>query len=315
MGKVYISNIDFFNNLELYESIDIKIGLDEDNIIYEKYGIKFNNDLTYDFSFYVEELLHNILPDTDTYYCAVRINTISYTTPWYIVKEDKQKVIWCYKQRNKYNYKLGKYPILSELYDVDGNLILSNTYDIEDKVIDISKYTPVIDLDFKSPYDILRLDTVHGKINKTLYIDGLYDYSKSKLELYTRQNNLNNLWYSTKLQHSINKDYNLLDILLDVSELNNNEFVIELNDTDMIRINKNEIKIITDSNVTNINIDTDIFTLTFDLKTTATNVYLNYKLVSVILKKLDFTNIVFYIDNISNQTSKVYLDWLKYYKI
>lgn len=314
MGKLYISDMDFFNNLELYESIDIKIGTDLNNIIYEKYGIKFDNKLQYDFSFYINELIKNILPDSQKYYCAIRINTISYSTPWYILQEDKQSIIWYYKQNNKYNYRQGKHPVLMEITDINGNIITSEIFDKTNRYINTNKYDPIIDLDFKNPYDILNLDTKYGKENNTLYIDGLYGFSNSKLYLDVKLNKQTNIWYSSKLTYTTNKSYNFIDLLIDINRLSNNNYIIKL-DNGIIKINEKEIVITTNSNSVNIPINKNIFTISFDIKTTQTNIYVNYKLRSVILTPLSFNNLEMYIDNTSNKESKIYIDWIRFYKI
>lgn len=312
MGKVYISDMDFFNNLELYESIDIRIGTSEDNIIYEEYDIKFNNRLEYDISFYIDELVKNLLPDNQSYYCAIRINTISYSTPWYILKEDKQSITWYYKQNNKYDYKQGKYPVLMEIKDIDNNLIISESFSKTDRYINTNKLDPIIDLDFKNPYDILNFETEYNKENETLYIDGLYGFNNSRLYQEVKLNKQTNIWYSTKLTYKTSIKYNFVDLLIDISELSNNEYIIKLSNG-IIKINKKEILVTVNGNETIISIDRNIFTIGFEIRPSQTNVYINYKLKSVVLTPLNFNELTIYIDNVYKKESKVYIDWIRYY--
>jgi len=313
MGKIYISDMEFMNNIDLYDSIDIKVGSDANHIYYQD-TITQNTNLIYNLPVYIDQLLHTVNPDNKPYYCAIRINTIEYSTPWYIVKEDYQRTVWYFKLVDKDDYHKGKYPSKVEIYDVDNNLVMTQSLSLGDKYFYNNKYVPVKDINFNSISDIFDFKTVYDNINNTTYIDGLSSCKNSKLYFTTRLNTKTNIWYGSKLEYNTPIEfpsYNTIDINIGIDNLMSNEFILNINPFN-ITISKNKIVIDDD---TTIPITGNCFTITFSNNNDKCDIYLNYKYVTTIDTLLIGNNITGYISNINKQESSASIDWIRYYKI
>jgi len=312
MGKVYISNMEFMNNINLYDSIDIKIGSDANHIHYQN-TIKYNTDLIHDLPIYIDQLLHTIYPDNKPYYCAIRINTIEYSTPWYVVKENHQKTIWYFKPIDKSNFRKGKYPYKVNVYDVDNNLIISQSFSKGDKYF-YNNYDPVKDINFNNFVDIFDFKTVYDNIGNTTYIDGLSSCKNSKLYFTTRLNTKTNIWYGSKLEYNTPVEfpsYNAIDINICVDNLKSNKFMLYINPFNLT-ISRKTIII---NNDIIIPLTNNIFSITLFNNDNKCDIYLNYKYITTIDTQLIGNNITGYISNINKEESSVGIDWIRYYEI